>query len=80
MNLICQFGSLGVIHSDFNEFNIMIKEEDGKPVIIDFPQMISISHPDAKLYFDRDVACIRDFFRRRFNFESDTVPSFEDIS
>lgn len=78
MNLIVQFGNLGVVHSDFNEFNIMISDE-GKPVIIDFPQMISTSHPDAKLYFDRDVSCIREFFRRRFDFESSTSPSFDDV-
>eukprot|EP00795_Rhopilema_esculentum_P006225 gene6225-11636_t len=30
-------------------------------------------------YFDRDVQCMRDFFRRRFGFESEIFPKFEDI-
>jgi RIO kinase 2 len=47
MNLIVRFGNSGVIHGDFNEFNIMVTD-DGKPVIIDFPQMLSISHPNAR--------------------------------
>ena len=78
MNLIVKFGNHGVIHGDFNEFNIMLTEDE-EPIIIDFPQMISTSHPDAKLYFDRDVNCIRDFFRRRFSFESHLHPTYDDI-
>ena len=30
-------------------------------------------------YFDRDVQCIRDFFKRRFSYESHLYPSFSDI-
>jgi len=78
MNLLLKFAGHGVIHGDFNEFNIMITDE-GSPVIIDFPQMISTAHPEAKLYFDRDVTCVKDFFRRRFNYESELAPSFADI-
>ncbi|KAK6617049.1 Serine/threonine-protein kinase RIO2 [Polyplax serrata] len=78
MNLIVKFGNLGVIHGDFNEFNIMITDDE-KPVIIDFPQMISTLHPDAEMYFNRDVHCIRAFFRRRFNYESSLSPSFHDV-
>ena len=79
MNLIIKFGNLGVIHGDFNEFNIMITDE-GKPIIIDFPQMISTLHPEAETYFNRDVDCIKHFFRRRFNYESYLCPSFKDVS
>ncbi|MGH0174773.1 UNVERIFIED_CONTAM: hypothetical protein FKN15_069090 [Acipenser sinensis] len=31
------------------------------------------------LYFDRDVKCIRDFFLRRFGYESELYPTFKDI-
>lgn len=78
MNLIVKLGSHGVIHGDFNEFNIMLCEND-KPVIIDFPQMVSTSHPNAEMFFNRDVNCVRDFFRRRFGYESALYPSFGDI-
>lgn len=30
-------------------------------------------------YFDRDVECVRTFFRRRFNYESELYPTFTDI-
>ena len=78
MNLILKFANHGVIHGDFNEFNIMVAD-DGSPVIIDFPQMVSTGHPDAKMFFDRDVTGVRDFFRRRFNYESMDAPCFEDV-
>jgi RIO kinase 2 len=49
------------------------------PIIIDFPQMVSIDHPNADFYFDRDVACIKRFFERRFHFVSDeSGPRFAD--
>ena len=64
MNLILKFANHGVIHGDFNEFNIMVTDE-GEPIIIDFPQMVSTAHKDAKEYFERDVNCVREFFRRR---------------
>lgn len=79
MDLIYQLANHGVIHADFNEFNIMINN-DGKPVIIDFPQMVSTRHANAEVMFDRDVNCIRDFFKRRFGYESELHPVFKDIS
>ncbi|XP_022162813.1 serine/threonine-protein kinase RIO2 [Myzus persicae] len=78
MNLIVRFAQHGVIHGDFNEFNIMINDEE-KPIVIDFPQMVSVTHANAKMYFDRDVKCIRAFFKKRFNYESHLYPLFEDI-
>jgi RIO kinase 2 len=66
MELIVRLACSGLIHGDFNEFNIMIREETYEPVLIDFPQMVSINHFNAQEMFDRDVQCIRDFFQRRF--------------
>ncbi|CAG2164833.1 unnamed protein product [Oppiella nova] len=80
MGLIMRLANdFGVIHGDFNEFNIIIKLETLEPVLIDFPQMISISHSSAQTYFDRDVKCIVDFFAKRYGYESDFIPGFEAI-
>ncbi|KAI5643936.1 RIO1 family domain-containing protein [Phthorimaea operculella] len=76
MHLIVRLGNCGVIHGDFKEFNIMI-DNDGKPVLIDFPQMVSTEHPNAELYFDRDVKCVREFFKKRFGYESTEAPTFD---
>ncbi|XP_046860153.1 serine/threonine-protein kinase RIO2-like isoform X3 [Xenia sp. Carnegie-2017] len=78
MELICELGSYGLIHCDFNEFNIMINDT-GKITVIDFPQMVSISHMNAEWYFDRDVKCIRTFFQRKFDYESELFPKFSDV-
>ncbi|CAH1253887.1 RIOK2 [Branchiostoma lanceolatum] len=78
MELIVRFANHGLIHGDFNEFNLMLDEKDGVTVI-DFPQMVSISHSNAEWYFNRDVQCIRDFFLRRFGYESELYPTFEDV-
>lgn len=101
MDIILELARFGLIHGDFNEFNILIKEEvddpEGKgkvpanlddvpdemiklvPIIIDFPQMVSIDHANAEMYFDRDVNCIKRYFQRKFHFVSDVPgPTFAD--
>ncbi|KAL1376064.1 hypothetical protein pipiens_020366, partial [Culex pipiens pipiens] len=54
MNLIVRLGNCGVIHGDFNEFNVMITEEDQRPILIDFPQMVDLEREDE---LDREVLC-----------------------
>lgn len=56
------FAKHGLIHGDFNEFNLMVNELGTKLTVIDFPQCISVKHPNAKSYFDRDVECIYKYF------------------
>jgi RIO kinase 2 len=41
--------------------------------------MVSVQHPQAEYFFDRDVACLRDFFRRRFDYVSETAPTFSEV-
>lgn len=48
MDLIVRFAQAGLIHGDFNEFNILIHRETGDPIVIDFPQMVSTSHENAE--------------------------------
>jgi RIO kinase 2 len=95
MDMIMRLARYGLIHGDFNEFNILIKEvqdpnakgqaqegaEDDEniqlvPVLIDFPQMVSIDHANAEMYFDRDVNCIKRYFQRKFRYVSDEPGPF----
>ncbi|KAI0111367.1 RIO1-domain-containing protein [Daldinia grandis] len=103
ISMILRLAKHGLIHGDFNEFNILIKEErddpnpsaKGKevkstaneskenftvtPILIDFPQMVSMDHQNAEMYFDRDVNCVKKFFERRFHFISTQPgPFFKD--
>lgn len=80
MDLILKFASHGLIHGDFNEFNILVDEETQTPVVIDFPQMISIEHPNAKEQFYRDVNCIKTFFQKKFRYTADDDgPHWKDV-
>ena len=54
MNLVIKLAENGLIHGDFNEFNLMIDDKENI-TLIDFPQMVSIDHKDAQFYFNRDV-------------------------
>uniref|UniRef100_A0A8C2D8A3 Serine/threonine-protein kinase RIO2 n=1 Tax=Cyprinus carpio TaxID=7962 RepID=A0A8C2D8A3_CYPCA len=78
MELIVKLANHGLIHGDFNEFNLMLDDND-HVTMIDFPQMVSTSHTNAEWYFDRDVKCVRDFFIKRFHYESELYPTFKDI-
>ena len=89
MDMILRLASFGLIHGDFNEFNILIREDQPAgdenpdtaqptltPILIDFPQMLSIDHANAEMYFDRDVNCVKRFFQRRFHFTSNEPGPF----
>ena len=64
----------GLVHCDFNEFNIMCND-DLDITIIDFPQMVSSNHPNAEELFVRDLKCLHKFFLRRFNYRADEDPN-----
>lgn len=78
MGLVERLAKHGLIHGDLNEFNVLVRD-NSELIMIDFPQMVSMSHPNAKMYFERDVNCIRRFFRKRFGVVADTRPQFEDL-
>ena len=63
LELAKKFASRGLIHGDFNEFNIMINAV-GELTVIDFPQCISSKHINADDYFNRDIECLYTFFDR----------------
>ncbi|KAL3690713.1 hypothetical protein R1sor_004364 [Riccia sorocarpa] len=72
INLVIRLAEHGLIHCDFNEFNIMVDDTENI-TMIDFPQMVSVSHKNAQMYFDRDVECIFKFFGKRFNYAPTTA-------
>eukprot|EP00746_Dinoflagellata_sp_MGD_P164455 gnl/MRDRNA2_/MRDRNA2_93087_c0_seq1.p1 gnl/MRDRNA2_/MRDRNA2_93087_c0~~gnl/MRDRNA2_/MRDRNA2_93087_c0_seq1.p1 ORF type:complete len:511 (+),score=137.95 gnl/MRDRNA2_/MRDRNA2_93087_c0_seq1:76-1608(+) len=78
MRLIVRLARAGIIHGDYNEFNLMIDKEDSITVI-DFPQVVYTSHPNAEYYFNRDVQCIVDWFRKHQKYEVVDYPRFGDV-
>jgi RIO kinase 2 len=60
-----------------------------KPIVtlIDFPQMVSTKHPNAKELYDRDFACLKKFFQSKLKLNppddkswDDWIPSFEQVT
>uniref|UniRef100_A0A3B0N6N9 Serine/threonine-protein kinase RIO2 n=1 Tax=Theileria annulata TaxID=5874 RepID=A0A3B0N6N9_THEAN len=79
MDLIVKLARLGIIHGDFNEFNLMIDEDGNKVTVIDFPQVISVYHENAQFYFERDVKSVVEMYKRKFKIEVVEFPSFLDV-
>lgn len=48
MDLLVKLANYGLIHGDFNEFNILINDDE-EITLIDFPQMVSIEHENAQM-------------------------------
>jgi len=59
----------GIIHGDLSEYNILM--EEGRCVIIDWPQWVGTTHPNAALMLERDIDNILTFFKRKYNVQYD---------
>lgn len=57
----------GLIHCDFNEFNLMV-DGAGSVTLIDFPQMVSTEHPNASELLQRDINGLVKFFAMKMHF------------
>jgi RIO kinase 2 len=76
--ILLRFAACGLVHGDFNEFNLLVDLANiQKVTVIDFPQIISMDHSEAKIQFERDVTCIEKFFGKRFRIQVDG-PSFQE--
>jgi RIO kinase 2 len=73
LRVIVRLAEHGLIHGDLNEFNVLVDSQD-KMTIIDFPQMVSTSHPNAEWYFDRDVECVCEFFLKKHSYKVNERP------
>ncbi len=60
----------GIIHGDLSEFNVIVKD-DGHISIIDWPQYVTVKHPNADSLLKRDVYNILKFFNRKYNVKMD---------
>jgi len=75
VNIILKLANNGLVHGDFNEFNILV-DDNQNMYIIDFPQVISIDHEEAEYNFNRDLKCIHDYFWKKFCINFDGKPDF----
>lgn len=64
----------GVIHADLSEYNILM--EDGKCVIIDWPQWMETGHQNAQAILERDIDNILTYFQRKYRVAYDRKDAF----
>jgi RIO kinase 1 len=54
--------SAGLIHGDLSEYNLIV--HDGELVVIDLGQAVTVHHPNAGEFLDRDCRNVANFFSR----------------
>ena len=54
----------GIIHADLSEYNILM--DDGKCVLIDWPQWMETGHQNAQTILERDIDNILAYFLRKY--------------
>ena len=74
-SLVYKLAEKGLVHGDFNEFNILISKNE-KITMIDFTQMISRDHTKAVEYFNRDLKGIKAYFKKKFKLEFEEKDDF----
>lgn len=81
MAILIRLAEHGLVHCDFNEFNLMVDAKGERVTLIDFPQMISTNHFNADELFTRDANCLAKFFGMKMKFVPDDLilPKLGDI-
>jgi len=72
------FQKVDMIHGDLGEFNIVL-DEKGNILIIDWLQWVSRDHPNAFSLLERDIGNICNYFRKKFNIESNVEEILRDF-
>jgi RIO kinase 2 len=80
MEVLKRLAEHGLIHCDFNEFNLMVNDL-GEVTLIDFPQMVSTSHYNAAELLERDINCLIKFFAMKMKYvpSDDAIFTLEDL-
>ena len=57
-----------LVHADLSEFNILYNQ--GVPVIIDMGQSVTLDHPMARKFLERDISNIVHYFQKKYSIGS----------
>ncbi len=61
----------GVIHADLSEYNVIVCTTE-KVALIDWPQWVPVSHPNADELLSRDIGNILSYFARKYQIKKRT--------
>ena len=67
-----------IINCDLSEYNILI-DINSRPWIIDWPQSVSMRHPNADLLIRRDISNVINFFNKRFHLGINSSEALEKV-
>jgi RIO kinase 2 len=59
---------MGFIHGDLSEYNIRL-DEDGYPVLFDWPQYVDPAFEQAEMILERDIRGIFQYFTRKYQID-----------
>ena len=62
------YNQAGLVHADPSEFNILY--DNGEAVIIDMGQSVTLDHPLARKFLERDIANIVHYFQKKYSIGS----------
>ena len=68
----------GIIHADLSEFNVMV--EEGRCIIIDWPQWVEATHPNAQQVLQRDIDNILAYFKRKYDITSSPEGAYQCVT
>jgi len=69
----------GIVHADLSEYNVILKP-DKHILIIDWPQYVTIQHPNAQQLLTRDVQNILRYFKRKHELDVKLKESLEYVT
>jgi RIO kinase 2 len=69
--------SMGIIHADLSEFNIFVSEDGVQ--LIDWPQYITLEHPQADEILERDVSNVLVHFFRKYGIKREPDEAINEI-
>jgi RIO kinase 1 len=63
------YNKANLVHADLSEFNILYHE--GEPVIIDMGQSVTLEHPMARSFLERDISNLARHFKKKYGVGSE---------
>jgi len=69
LNVKKAYKDVGIIHADLSPYNIIV-QLDEHILIIDWPQYVTVMHPNAEQLLQRDVQNVLRFFRQKLKIET----------